>query len=172
MKQTSLPIAYSEYHNYATRMVKMAVSKYCDRCFSQAEIEDIAGAVVLKMCENGDKFNPDKGNAAQWVWTMAKNTVFTTAKSKSKRFVTYKDPGDNYLNVIADNNSSRPDWKIRESDYHKHLYESLPTERARKFFIWIQEGLDADEISKRSGLSKNVVYVTKHKVLSHIKKVA
>lgn len=172
MKQTSLPIAYSEYHNYATRMVKMAVSKYFDKFFSQGEVEDIAGAVVLKMCENGDKFNPDKGNAGQWVWTMAKNTVFSAAKSKSNRFVAYKDPDDDDLNAIADNNSSRPDWEVRESDYHKHLYESLPTERARKFFIWILEGLDADEISKRSGLSKNVVYVTKSKTLSHIKKVA
>lgn len=172
MKQTSLPIAYSEYHNYATRMVKMAVCKYCDKCFSQAEIEDIAGAVVVKMCENGDKFNPDKGNAGQWVWTIAKHTVFTAAKSKLVRTGVVKESGDGYLNVVAGDNSSRPDWVVRESDYHKHLYESLPTERERKFFIWILEGLDADEISKRSGLSKNVVYVTKHKTLSHIKKVA
>jgi len=172
MNQTSLPIAYSEYHNFATDMVKMAVYKYCDKCFSEAEVEDIAGDVVLKMCENGDKYNPDKGNAGQWVWTMAKNTVITAAKSKRARTGVIKDPGDNDLNIIADDNTSRPDWKVRESDYNRHLYESLPKGRARQFFFWILEGLDADEISKRSGLSKNVVYVTKSRVISDIKKVA
>ena len=172
MKQTLLPIAYSEYYNFATRMVRMVVSKYCNKFFSRVEVEDIAGDVVLLMCEKGDKYDPDKGNAEQWVWTIAKNTVFSAVRYKLKRSGSYVELGDDALREIQDDNSSKPDWEVRKSDYQYYLYESLSTERARQFFFWILEGLDAGEIAKRSGLSKNVVYVTKSRVLSGIKKVA
>ena len=76
--------------NAANLSVSCFAKAFCDKLgrkhfFTQEDIEDIAGVVILKAWRSYETFDPEKGKIATWIKTIAFNCVKDAIKYKIKR---------------------------------------------------------------------------------------
>lgn len=76
--------------NAANLSVSCFAKAFCDKLgrkhfFTQEDIEDIAGVVILKAWRSYETFDPEKGKIATWIKTIAFNCVKDAIKYKINR---------------------------------------------------------------------------------------
>lgn len=165
MAQTRFPLEFSEFNSYAGRAVRGYVNKSFNGYFPQTEIEDMVSEVVEKMLRAQDRFDPAKGTVFAWVWTIAKNTVCTYAQSRRVRsdYLQQYTPSEEF--VYADQD-------LLSQELKEEYYSRLNTERERCFLSWKIDGMDAEEMALRAGVTVGNVYVILNRIRGKLLRAA
>ena len=171
MTVEQFPIKPSQFRQLAAKAVLGYVNKQFSKYFTEEDKEDIISEVVLRMWRAKDSFDSSKGNLATWVGTIARNAVKSMAAAKSSR----KD-----ISWLIEDNEEECDFydecgyrcyefatdrDLLLEEHKKCLFDSLRSERDRRFLKWQMEGLDAEEMARKEGISKSNV----HMILFHMR---
>ena len=150
------PIAAKAVHGY--------VNKQFTKYFTKEEVEDMVGEVVFKTWRARNTFDEEKGTLNTWVWTIAKNTVRTTAMAKRNRSGMVERIEDEVipLDTMFENSGyveEDTDSKLLQREMVDGFFAKLRDERDKRFLNWQIEGLTAEEMAKREGTTKQNVYL-------------
>ena len=171
MSSNVFPLTPNQFRNFATKAVLGYIKNQFSHFFVKEEIEDIISEVVLRMWRGKEAFNAEKGSLATWVGTIAMNTVRTAAMAKGNRSVI----SDRFENgEIPDNcrygtyrgDEFNADREMMYDEFLEGFFSKLKSERDKRFLVWQIEGLDAEEIAEREGITVNNVYM----VIFHLRK--
>ena len=146
--------------------MKKQYSKY----FTNEDIEDMVSDVTLRMWRAKDSFDAEKGDVFQWVWTIAKNVVRTSALAKHNRTdisLAFEEGEiqDNCPYSTYRGYEFGADNDIIFEETQESLFDKLKSERDKLFLCWKIEGLDSKEMAERAGISVDAVYM----VMFHLK---
>lgn len=159
----NFPIKPEQFRAYAEKAVNGYIKRF-SKLFSPDDREDIISEVVMRMWRARDSFSTDKGAFSTWVGTIARNTVFSFAKSKKDREDISNDFEDG---EILDNceyswyrsDEFAADRELLSEEFQEGLFGKLRSERDQRFLAWQIEGLEAKEMAKREGVSLENVYL-------------
>ena len=167
---SNFSIAPEKFRNLALQAVYGFVKKKFRGYFSPEDIEDMVSEVTLRMWRAKDTFDADKGTEFQWVWTIAKNVVKSSALAKSNRAdisLAFEEgdvqddcPYSGYRGY-----EFGADKDILFEETQMGLLDKLKSERDKLFLCWKIEGLDSKEMAERAGISVDAVYM----VMFHLK---
>ena len=166
----SFPIASEKFRNVASKAVSSYVKKQYSKYFTNEDIEDMVLDVTLRMWRAKDSFDAEKGDIFQWVWTIAKNVVRTSALAKHNRAdisLAFEegDIQDNCPYSTYRGYEFGADKDILFEETQESLFDKLKSERDKLFLCWKIEGLDSKEMAERAGISVEAVYM----VMFHLK---
>ena len=166
----NFPIEPENFRIIAQKAVSGFVNKQYSKYFSSEDIEDMVSEMTLRMWRAKESFDAEKGSVFQWVWTIAKNVVKSSALAKHNRAdisIAFEDgdvrddcPYSGYRGY-----EFGADREILFEETQMGLIDKLKSERDRLFFCWKMEGLESKEIAERAGISVDAVYM----IMFHLK---
>ena len=171
MPAETFPIKPSQFRQQAAKAVLGYVKKKFSTFFSEEDKEDIISEVVLRMWRAMDLYDSSKGALSTWVGTIAENVVKSMAKAKNKREaisgeITEEDEESFYEQNTFRGYEFAADRDILLEELENSLFDRLKSERDKRFLAWQIDGLDAEEMARREGISKNNAYL----VIYHMRK--
>lgn len=177
MTANNFPIAASQYRSFAARAVNNYIGKFFRGYFTEVEVEDIISDTVLRMWRARGRYDSSKGELTLWVWIIARNVVLNTAKAKAVRggkrveFEGDDLPSEkDYATLVGVAPSADRDVMGRE--FHQGLYDSLSTDREKRYLGGLILGLKASEMAEREDVSLNGAYTAVHTVRKRLQAAA
>ena len=162
MSNYTFPITPSELTSLVTRQV----AKYANTCFkglfNDWDIEDLASEAICKMLASSSSFNPDKGTFYAWAWRVSHNVVLD-AVAKKKRVETISIKDSDWDSTLSDDVA---DDEANVDSLTESFLSKLKSSRDRRILLHMADGLDAEEIAKREGMTLKAVYMAEY----HIRK--
>lgn len=173
----SFPIAPEKFRNVASKAVSSYVKKQYPKYFANDDIEDMVSDVTLRMWRAKDSFDAEKGDVFQWVWTIAKNVVRTSALAKHNRAdisLAFEDGDikDNCPYSTYRGYEFGADKDIIFEETQESLFDKMKSERDKLFLSWKIEGLEPEEMAERAGISTKAVYVVMHRLRKRVQPAA
>ena len=171
MSAESFPINPKQFRQQAAKAVLGYVRKKFPYFFSEEDKEDIISEVVLRMWRSRDSYDGSKGALSTWVGTIAENVVKSSAGIKNKRADISGEISEDKETEFYEQNTFRgyefaADRDILLGELEDSLFNSLKSERDRRFLAWQIDGLDAEEMARREGITKNNAYL----IIDHMRR--
>lgn len=155
-----LEIHPKDYWSMAAKAVKGYVGRKFATYFTDVEVEDLVAEVVTRMWARKESFDPAKGEAFPWIWTIAKNAVNDAAKAKHNRENVggdWNEDADKKAEKLYDDYGA--DTGLLVDETMEDLLGRLRQERDRRILLYLAQELEYEEIAKREGLSVRAVYM-------------
>ena len=165
----------TEMIELANKTVKGFVNKKFPNFFSNDDIKDIVQDTVCRMWEKRDTYDPEKGTAFAWAWTIAKNKVLDAAAAKARRTGLFARFEDGEIPVdcepyMVDANDYLADSELLYNERVDGLFNTLTSDRDKLLLAWVMDGLDNKEIAERLGVSVNTVYMATYHMRERLKR--
>lgn len=155
-----LEIHSKDYWSTAAKAVRGYVSRKFAGFFTDADIEDLVAEVVSRMWAGRESYDSTKGDEFPWIWTIAKNVVNDTARSKHNRECIGGDWNEDVdKKAEAMFSDERADGALLWDETVEDLLGRLRLERDRRILLYLAQDLDYEDIAKREGLSLKAVYM-------------
>ena len=128
-----------------------------------AVIDDIAQEILITLWKNLPSYSRQKGKFRTWLGTVIRNTSYTELK-KASRLKSVHDAAAKSLAILDSfsepelNSIIDEEWKIYLSNITLERMRDLFTESAVESFILSSQGISADDIAQKLGISKHTVY--------------
>ena len=165
MSNYTFPITPSEL----TTLVTKQVAKFANTCFkgifNDSDIEDITGDAICKMLASSGSFNPDKGTFYAWAWRVSHNVVLD-AVAKKKRFETISIKDSDWDSTLSDNGA---DDEANVDSLMDNFLSKLKSSRDRRILLHLADGLDAEGIANREGMTLRAVYMAVYHIRKRLK---
>lgn len=176
MMNENLPIQVDQFRSFAAKAVQGYLRYQFDKFFSDEEIEDIISDVVVRMWRSSGSFDPDKGAFSTWVGTIARNVVKSAAMAKKRRCDVFQPLEDDVDEDCQDDILRTCGWSADGELLAEEMLDGfnakLRTDRDRRFLAWQVEGLSADEMAQREGVSVNNVHLILFKMRRRLNRAA
>ena len=144
----------------ATRAVTSFIGKRYAGVFTAEDIEDIVTNVVSKMWEARASFDPAKGKLFSWVWRIAQNATLDAVADKARRRGISGDFEKVGGGVVA---LPTPDYAADDelilNDTVEHYLGKLKSDRDKRIFLYLCDGLKGPEIAEREGITRQAAYM-------------
>ena len=162
MNSNTFPAEYAQYRDLAAKCVLSILNrKGFSTFFRTDECEDIISDVVVRMLTSSDTYDPSKGTPEQWVWTIARNQIFTAARKKKRWNDSFERLPENedFIPGAARIDEGGTDRQLLAKEYREECFASLHSDEDRKLLELKIEGYETDEIAEKMGLTPSQVYV-------------
>lgn len=159
----TLPIKPSELTSLVTKLVAKFVNTCFKNLFNESDIEDLTGEAICKMLASSSSFNPDKGTFYAWAWKVSHNVVLDAVANKKKRFGTISIKDSDWDSTLSDDGA---DDEANVDSLMENFLSTLKSSRDRRILLHLADGLDAEEIANREGMTLRAVYMAVY----HIRK--
>jgi len=135
--------------------------------------EDVVQTVFLKLYENAD-FIRDKESTKSWLFTTARNEVFSIYRKKKVRKIVH--PVEDEEEFSVNENSVPEDYEMKEiKELLQIELDDLPEEQREVYLLKEYGQLSYKEISDTlgidEGLIKSRLYKTRQKLIRRLSKV-
>jgi RNA polymerase sigma-70 factor (ECF subfamily) len=165
----------SVWQHFADRFRRPIVSFAQRYGFDRSEADDLAQDILIAFAEGYRKgaYDPTKGRLSSWLFGIAYRQI---ANRRRKRAVEAKKRdarGDTFLvELPADAEASR----LWDAEWEKAVLENclrqvrieVNVNTYRAFELVVRQGRSADEAADELRVSRNAVYVAKHRVLKRL----
>jgi RNA polymerase sigma-70 factor (ECF subfamily) len=134
---------------------------------SAAEAEDLAQEVLIKLFKHLSSYDSSKGKFRSWLAQIVRNSIYTRHQKQSddRKNVPIVDGGEEHFS------SPNPldlqieqDWKDHICHLAMERLESVFSPKAIELFKLSLEGLSGPELTERTGLKQQSIYVMKSRV--------
>lgn len=132
------------------------------------DTDDLTSKVFERAIVNADRFNPEKGTLASWIFTIANNLVIDYYKSNSGK--AKKVSLDLLTNTIS--GAKSPEHKIINRELKHYLLAALQEiddEKRALIALKFWSGMNNRQIAEITGLSESNVGVTLYRTLKQLK---
>lgn len=162
MNSNTFPADYAQFRDLAAKAVHsiLKTKGFCT-FFRNDECEDIISDVVLRMLTSSDTYNPAKGTPEQWVWAIARNQVYTTARKKKRWNEAFDRLPENedFIPGAAHVDEGGTDHQLLAKEYREDCFAQLRSEQDRELLELKIEGYEPEEIAEKMGLTPSQLYV-------------
>lgn len=173
MQSYSYSLDPAKLRPLVTKLVTSFIRKSFPGSFTHEDIEDIIGDVVYNILKKAETYDPAKGAIESWAWRIAHNAVIDAANDKKKRrgFSGNIEKVDDNVYILPIPYYSA-DGEFNRKDFEQYLLQSLKNERDKRFFRYLLDNLDRDEIASREGISVNAVNVVICRLRQQLSRIA
>ncbi|KUG25963.1 rna polymerase sigma-70 factor, ecf subfamily [hydrocarbon metagenome] len=171
MKHTSnqileFTIIYNQYKGYIFNYVSKMLN-------DKTLCEDVVQTVFLKFYENVD-FIRDKESTKSWLFTTARNEVFSIYRKKKVRKIVH--PVEDEEEFRVNENSITEDYEMKEiKELLQIELDDLPDEQREVYLLKEYGQLSYKELSDTLGIDEGLVksrlYKTRQKLINRLSKV-
>lgn len=119
------------------------------------DADDIVSEAYLKAAKAFSRFDPSKASFSTWVCTIARNLVYSRARTKKRRGEFNESEVDLDFTRIA-SNDEEPDFN-EDADLAQKLLAVLSDEERELVYLKIYEELSNKEIAERLGMNASTV---------------
>ena len=162
----TLPIKPSELTSLVTKLVAKFVNTCFKNLFNESDIEDLTGEAICKMLASSGSFNPDKGTFYAWAWKVSHNVVLDAVANKKKRFGTISIKDSGWDSTLSDDGA---DDEANVDSLMDNFLGKLKSSRDRRILLHLADGLDAEEIARREGMTLRAVYMAVYHIRKRLK---
>jgi RNA polymerase sigma-70 factor (ECF subfamily) len=147
---------------------------------SPSYAEDAAQEVIIAFIKafRDGKYNREKGRLRDWLFGIAGNVIRNLRRRLPReRLVVEDTTGTSFWDMIEDKDAIKHTWNI---EWHRMIIQ-YSLEGARKKFkpnvfnafeLYAILDTPVDEVAKELNISRNTVFVAKHRVLAFMRKLA
>ena len=147
---------------------------------SDSNAEDAAQEVIIAFIKafRAGKYNREKGRLRDWLFGIAGNVIrnFRRRLPREKLIVEAKT-GTSFWDMIEDEDAIKHTWNI---EWDRMVLQYSLDEARKKFKPNVFNAFElyaildtpVDEVAKKLNISRNTVFVRKHRVLAYIRKLA
>ena len=147
---------------------------------STSHAEDAAQEVIIAFIKafRTGKYNREKGRLRGWLFGIAGKVVRTFHRRRPReQLVVNDETGTSFWDTIEDEDAIKHTWNIE----WRRMVIQYSLEGARKKFkpnvfnafeLYAMMDNPVDEVAKKLNISRDAVYLAKHKVLAFIRKLA
>jgi len=153
---------------------------YCARLgIARADAEDLAQEALLAFARAyaDGKYDVQRGRLRAWLHGIANNVINNFRRSSKQRHERQADGGDGSGDLFARRPDAKAQEEIWEGEWRRSILRTA-LERARAEFapstfrafeLFACEGRAAEVVAAELGISRNAVYIAKHRVLQRLR---
>lgn len=157
------------------------IVKYAARFgLNPAEAEDAAQHTLIAFCQSYQqgKYNREQGRLRTWLFGIARNQMLNYIKRRRDREIQVLDASQdtNFFNRQPDEDQLEKFW---EEEWRDAVLKECLAEIRREFDpksleafeLFASQGLPAQEVGERLGMTPNAVFLVKHRIMKRIKEL-
>lgn len=158
---------HARYRNLIIRCISRIASRFSNM-LCEEDLREIYGSLILQLMENNMYkvrcFDPNRGcKFSTWIGMLAVNACYDHLR------VLRREPSFTCLSEAASLSCDRPDPLAQLERKHQQqtiaeLFRSFSKRDQQFIRLYFHQGLDADQVAKRLGISVKTVYSKKHKI--------
>jgi RNA polymerase sigma-70 factor (ECF subfamily) len=144
------------------------------------DVDDVAQEAVLAFVKaySGGEYDRDKGRLRTWLFGIAHKKVIDLYRRSSKRgLADHKEMAG--LEERIESRDRQEAERVWEQEWQQAVLKACLAEVAQvvepktlqAFELYVVQDMPAEEVATELGMSLNAVYLAKHKVIKHIRKV-
>jgi RNA polymerase sigma-70 factor (ECF subfamily) len=165
------PDAHEAWDRFVELYTPLLYFWVCQTGLQAAEAGDVVQDVLVVLLQRLPEFGYERGRSFRnWLWTITKNKCRERARRESLRC---GEP----LGELTDAHQPEPGHELAEAEYRSLVVRQALQLMKRDFpektwkACWenVVEGRPAAEVAKELGVSVNLVYVAKFRVLHHLR---
>lgn len=174
------PDNHTVWEEFVNRYRPMIV-KYAFRFgLNPQEAEDAAQHTLIAFCNSYQqgKYDPAQGRLRVWLFGIARNQMLNFIKRRRDREVQVIDASadTNFFARQPDDDQFEKAWEEEWRDaVLKQCFEEIRREFDAKsleaFELFATQGLPAQEVGERLGMTANAVFLVKHRIMKRIKEL-
>jgi RNA polymerase sigma-70 factor (ECF subfamily) len=147
---------------------------------SAADAEDVAQESLAAFCQayRAGKYEREKGRLRDWFFGIARNQLRNWCRRRGEREIRVVGPGEEsaILRGIPGEDMWAQAWEQEWRDaVLRQCLEEVRGEVDAKTFsafeLFASQGLPAQQVAERLGMSANAVFIAKHRVLRRIREL-
>ena len=172
---TKFPILPNDYLSVATGSVTKFINRYFNGYFDEEETKDLVQDVSERLWSSRDRYDSEKGTLDGWVWKITRNVIYSAAANKKRAYefnnkVQEGNMDDNTPLWLTNRFVSSPEEELLGEELLERAYDSLSSERDRRFLAWKLDNLEAEEMARAEGISVANVYTILHRLKKRLEK--
>lgn len=170
--------AWTEFHERYRNLILRCISRIASRfsnILCEEDLREIYGSLILQLMENNMYkvrcFDPNRGcKFSTWLGMLAVNACYDHLRALRR------EPSFACLSEAARLSCDRPDplAQLERKDQQETVAElfSSFSKRDQLFIrLYFRQGLDAEQVAKRLGISVKTVYSKKHKIRLRLERI-
>ena len=144
------------------------------------EAQDAAQQTLIAFCTayQQGKYNREQGRLRVWLFGIARNIMLNMVKRRRHREVQVLEASQNtnFFARLPDEDELEKAW---EEEWRDALLRQCMEEVRREFdpksveafHLYVTEGLPAQEVGRRLGMTANAVFLVKHRIMKRIREL-
>jgi RNA polymerase sigma-70 factor (ECF subfamily) len=170
----------SAWRQFSTRYEPMLLAFACRAGLRDEDAQDVVQETLVAFLEDfrQGKFDRDKGRLRSWLQGIAFNRIKRARRRLARREVQVVDPSGatGFMNRVPDDHELTDifDAEWRRAVMAECLQEARRLVDAgtfKAFELYALKGWPAEKVAEHLGMSRNAVYISKTRVLSHLREL-
>lgn len=169
------------WHAYVSRYRPLVIQYGIRLGLSPTDAEDAAQLSLIEFCTSyqADKYDRSRGRLRDWLFGIARNQVLNYRRrqvARGPKLIGDGSSGTDFFQTIPDEDSMAKVWE--EEWRQAVMQQCLATVRAEveqrtfeAFELFALQGLAAEEVSAKLGITANAVFGAKRRVLRRIREL-